>query len=78
MIYPNPASKVVTAELKIGKGRITDVALFTMSGEVVQVPYEIEADNKVRLHVSGIASGPHILKLVTDQGVESHKLFKIE
>ena len=74
-VYPNPTNSLLIAEsgmFVLGK---TTVQVFDITGRMIIVPVEIEA-NKILLHTDNLAEGTYILKIQSGENTAAKRFIK--
>lgn len=73
MLYPNPAGGTVTLQGLYSSGSETQVKIFSLSGQLVLQQNSLAGPTMV-LDISHLKTGTYLLRVVSDEGVETRKL----
>jgi hypothetical protein len=72
-LYPNPAGKTIAlSDINTPAGE-TQVSIFSMNGQLV-FKENVSFSSSVTLDVSSLKSGAYLLKIISNEGVETRKL----
>jgi len=77
ILYPNPASNYVQLDMSAIKGLVKDIKCFDIQGKLVDVPVQLNQQNKANVPVSHLANGVYFLQINTNEG-RLHKKFVVK
>ena len=72
-VYPNPTKDVVRIE---SSSTIQHVAVYGVKGEIMES--RLANSNELELHLEGYSKGIYMLRIVTENGVETKKISLVE
>lgn len=78
MVYPNPATNVITIAASLGKSQNVTLNIFDMNGKLVYTISQINADANYSnsINLDGFASGVYMVQLVTNNGSVQQRIVK--
>lgn len=78
MVYPNPATNIITIAASLGKSQNVTLNMFDMNGKLVYTISQINADANYSKSISldGLASGVYMVQLVTNNGSVQQRIVK--
>lgn len=74
ILYPNPATELVSVATDDASIRITGVEVYNMYGQLLNAI--VSEENPMRINVSGLADGMYFVRITTDSGVVTKSFVK--
>lgn len=73
LVYPNPASELITIDARNTSTKLTEVTLSTLEGKVIQSLTNL-ANNLLTMPLNGLSRGIYLLKMRSNEGIEVRKV----